>query len=284
MRLRRFVFASAITFTAGLAACGGAQDKPPGPLARHFDESFIAQIGMDEKQALIKAQSDFNVAKLEQDKATADEREAKTLLDVARNEMGAARLDEQSATTRKKAADASADQNRIAAAAKEQSGAELARRAAEQRVHYLESYQRWLHVLLRYTQHNFFWREAQMELAEAKLAQAKNIQPAGFRYDDYANQEQDRARKTSDAKAKADAERGKAQDERSKWLSIQGEADKTLGKKSEFPDPLAPKPEPTGPSTNGGAGYTVGNDGSSSDQHVPTPDDPTKTAPAPAPQ
>ncbi len=283
MRLRRFVFACAITFATG-AACGGAQDKPPGPLGRHFDESFIAQVAMDEKQALLAAQSEFNRAKMEQDKATADEREAKTLLDVARNEMGAARLDEQSAGTRKKAADASADQTRIGAAAKEQAGAELARRAAEQRVKYLEGYQRWLHVLLRYTQHNYFWREAQMELAEAKLAQAKNIQPAGFRFDDYVNQEQDRARHTADAKAKADAERGRAQDERGKWLAIQGEADKTLGKKSEFPDPLAPKPEPVGPSTSGGGGYTVGTDGSSSDQHVPAPDDPTKTAPTPAPQ
>jgi hypothetical protein len=283
MRLRRFFFACAITITAG-AACGGAQDKPPGPLGRHFDESFIAQLAMDDKQAVIKAQTDFNVAKMEQDKAIADERESKTLLDVARNEQGAARLDEKSAASRKTAADTSADQTRIAAAAKEQAGAELARRAAEQRVKYLESYQRWLHALLRYTQHNTFWRESQQELAEAKLAQSKNIQPKGFRLDDYAGQEADRSRRTVDAKAKADAERGKAQDERTKWLAIQGEADKTLGKKSEFPDPLAPKPEPTGPSTAGGAGYTVGTDGSSSDQHVPAPDDPTKTAPAPAPQ
>ena len=192
--------------------------------------------------------------------------------------MTPARLDEKSAQQRKTAADTSADQTRIGSAAKEQAGAELARRAAEQRVAYLESYQRWLHTLLRYTQHNFFWREAQMELAEAKLAQAKNIQPKGFRFDDYASQEQDRARHTADAKSKADSDRSRAQDERGKWLAIQGEADKTLGKKSEFPDPLAPKPEPTGPSTNGGAGYTVGNDGASSDQHVPAPDDPTAPA------
>ena len=57
-----------------------------------------------------------------------------------------------------------------------------------------------------------------------------------------------------------------------------------MSMKSEFPDPLAPKPEPVGPSTSGGGGYTVGTDGSSSDQHVPAPDDPTKTAPTPAPQ
>src|SRR5262249_44694513 len=152
----------------------------------------------------------------------------------AKNELQAAKLDEKSAGTRKQAADASADVNRVNEATKEQRGAELARRAAEQRVSYLQSYQQWLHVAVRFTQENTFYKEAQLQLAEATLARQKNISPKGFKYEDYENQEAERRSRINNAKEKADAARGTALGERTKWLAIQGEADKTLGKKSEF--------------------------------------------------
>ena len=264
--------------------CGGAQDKPPGPLARHFDQSFIAGLSMDDKQAVLKTQGDYNAAQMEQAKAQADEREAKTMLDVAKNEQAAARLDEKSANSRKQAADQSADQNRINQATKEQRGAELARRAAEQRVKYLEAYSKWLHVLLRYTQENTYWQEARYQLAQAKLAKSKNIQPKGFKYDDYVKQEQERAGRTATAKQKADAAKSEALAERTNWLAIQGEADKTLGKTSNLPDPMAPHPAPEGPANAGGGGYTVGATGAKSDADVPKADDATqRPAPAPSP-
>jgi hypothetical protein len=284
MRVRRLVFASVLVVVGSVAAgCGGAQDKPPGPLGRHFDQSFIAGQSLDDKQPVLKAQGDYNSAQMEQAKAQADEREAGTMLDVAKNEQAAARLDEKSAKSRKQAADQSADQNRINDATKEQRGAELARRAAEQRVKYLEAYQKWLHVLLRYTQENTFWQEARYQLAQARLAKSKNIQPKGFKYDDYVKQEQDRAGRTATAKQKADSAKARALAERTNWLAIQGEADKTLGKASSFPDPMAPHPGPTGPATSGGGGYTLGSQGAKSDQSVPKADDATKV-PAPAPE
>jgi len=284
MRVRRLVFSSVLVVVGSVAAgCGGAQDKPPGPLSRHFDQSFIAGQSLDDKQPVLKAQGDYNAAQMEQAKAEADEREAGTMLDVAKNEQGAARLDEKSAKSRKQAADTSADQNRINDATKELRGAELARRAAEQRVKYLEEYRKWLHVLLRYTQENTFWQESRYQLAQAKLAKDKNIQPKGFKYDDYVKQEQDRAGRTATAKQKADEAKSRALAERTNWLAIQREADKTLGKTSSFPDPMAPHPGPTGPATAGGGGYTVGSQGGAkSDQDVPKADDATKV-PAPAP-
>ena len=204
------------------------------------------------------------------------------MLDVAKNEQQAAKLDEKSANTRLTAANSSADQTRINEATKEQRGAELSRRAADERVKYLEQYQKWLHVAVRYTQENTFWKEAQLQLAEAQLAKAHNIQPKGFRFEDYENQEAERRSRTNGAKEKSDRSKGDAMTARTSWLAIQGEADKTLGKKSEFPDPMAPKQEPEGPATAGGGGYTLGNQGASSDTHVPTADDPTKQ-PAPPP-
>ncbi len=262
------------------ASCGGAQDKPPGPLSHHFDETFILRLSVDDQKAVIAAQGEYDLAKREQAKAQADEDESKSMLDIAKNELAAAKLDEKSAQTRKQAADASADTNRVNEATKEQRGAELARRAAEQRVAYLKAYQAWLHVAVRFTQENTFYKEAQLQLAEATLAKQKNISPKGFKYEDYENQEAERRSRINNAKGKADAAKASALGERTKWLAIQGEADKTLGKKSEFPDPMQPKPE--GPATAGGGGYTLGTEGTS-DTHVPTADDPTKQPPPPPP-
>ena len=167
-------------------------------------------------------------------------------------------------------------QTRINEATKEQRGAELARRAGEQRVSYLQAYKTWLHVAVRFTQENTFYKEAQLELAEAALAKAHNIQLKGFKFDDYENQEAERRGRITTAKEKSDRAKAEALDKRTQWLAIQGEADKTLGKKSDFPDPMAPKQQPEGPASAGGGGYTLGSQGQSNDTHVPTADDPTK--------
>jgi hypothetical protein len=236
--------------------CGGPQDGPPKPLSKRFDDMYIAAVPVTEKPAVIKTQNDWSVAKMEKAKADADLAEAGVLLDVAKNEREATRLDEKSAQSRKAAADQSADQNRVNAAMKEIRGAELARKAADERVKYLESYREWLKVLGRFTEHQMYWREAQYELAKAKIARDKNIQPKGFLYEDFVKQEQDRARKSADGRTKSERARSKAFEARTRWLSLQGESDKLLGKKSTFPDPLAPKPVPGGDATQGAGGYT----------------------------
>jgi hypothetical protein len=234
-----------------VVACGGSQDSPPKPLSRHFDDMYIAAIPMADKQVVIKTQNDWSIAKMEKAKADADWNEAGVLLDVAKNEREATRLDEKSAKSRKDAADKSADQNRVNQSMKELRGTEVARRAADERVKYLEAYRAWLKVLVRYTEHQMYWREAQFELAKAKLARDKNIQPAEFRFDDYVKQESDRSKKAQDGRAKSERARSKATESRTRWLALQNEADKQLGKKSTFPDPMAPK-------QTDGSGFTVG--------------------------
>jgi hypothetical protein len=244
MRLQTLAWVGAVgAVLFGLAAsgCGGPQDGPPGPLSKRFDDMYIATVPVTDKPVVIKTQNDWSVAKMEKAKADADAAEAGVLLDVAKNEREATRLDEKSAQSRKKAADQSADQNRVNAAMKEVRGAELARRAADERVKYLEAYREWLKVLVRFTDHQMYWREAQFELAKAKIARDRNIQPKGFAYDDFVRQEQDRARKSADGRTKSERARSKAFEARSRWMSLQGESDKLLGRKSAFPDPLAPK-------------------------------------------
>ncbi len=241
------------------AACGGgSSDGPPPPLGKHFQESFIAGLPVEKQSEVIKAQSDYNVANREKAKAEADLREQALQLSVAKNEANAAKLDLDSANSNLKAAEASADRNRINDATREKRGAELAKNAADERVNYYTAYGKWLHRQLRWSQENAYWREAVYELAKARLAQANNIAPAGFNHQDYVRQEEDRNRRTQAAKGKADDAKGAALSARQKWVVIQGEADKTLGKQSQFPDPMSPKPvEGTDP-TQGAGGSTIG--------------------------
>lgn len=253
--------------------CGGSQDGPPGPLSRHFDDTFLAQIPLDQRKDEIAAKQAYDIASLEKAKAAADYNESRVQLDVAKNERDAARLDEKSAKTRQKAATDSADMNRVKEADKEVKAATAAKEAAEKRYDYINAYRTWLKKLMRFTEHNAFWKEAQYELAQAKLAQSNNIQPKGFVFDDYVKQEADRQRKVTDAKQKAEREKQLAMSARSKWTAIQNEADKLLGKKSEFPDPMAPNQVKGTDQSAGAGGYTIGNDsGSGADTTQPVQD------------
>jgi hypothetical protein len=269
--------ASSILLVLGLAiaGCGGNGDPGPQPLSTHFTDSFIAGISVDQQGDVVAAETAFSVAKRERDKAEADQREAKVTLDVARNEAKAAKLDEASAKTRVDAARTSADQTRIKEAEKEQQAAQLARTAADERVKYYTAYQDWLKAAWRYAAENTYWRESQYELAKARLAQKNNIAPPGFNYDGYVQQENQRSKKAETYRGRADDARNKATAARSRWVAIQGEADKILGKKSEFPDPLQPKPMGDDPSMGAGGMTIGGGGGTSSEGSVPTPDNPT---------
>jgi hypothetical protein len=242
-----------------LAACGGgASDGPPPPLGKHFQESFIAGLPVDKQTEVIKTQSDYNVANREKAKAEADLREQSLQLSVAKNEANAAKLDLDSANSNLKAAEASADRNRINDATREKRGAELAKNAADERVKYYTAYGNWLKRQLRYTEENAYWREAQYELAKARLAQSNNIAPAGFNYQDYVSQEEQRNKRTQTARSKGESAKSDALSARQRWIVIQGEADKTLGKQSQFPDPMSPKPVEATDPTQGAGGSTIG--------------------------
>lgn len=266
----------------GLSACGGPSDPAPGPLSRHFDDTFLMSIPVDQRKEEIAAKQAYDVAVLEKGKAQADYNESRVQLDVAKNERDAARLDEKSAESRATAARSSADLNRIAEAEKEIKAAKSAREAADKRYEYMVAYREWLKRLMRYTEHQAFWREAQYELAQAKLAQANNIQPAGFVFDDYVRQQEDRARKHADYKSKVDEDKSRALEARSKWLAIQKETDKLIGRASQFPDPMAPKQVKGVDPELGAGGYTLGGaEEKKSDTQVQPVQDPTKKEPPP---
>ncbi len=277
-RIHSLVLASLLSgLLLSSAACGGASDPPPAPLGRKFDDKFLASVPLDQRKDEIEAKQAYDIAALESGKAEADYNEARVQLDVARNEREAARLDERSAASRAKAASQSADQTRIKEADKETQGAKLSREAAEKRYAYIESYRKWLKRLMRYSEHNMYWKEARYELAQAKLAQRNNIQPAGFNVDNFVKQEGDRARKVTDYKRITDGDRKSAESARSSWLALQASADKVNGRKSQFPDPMSPQQVKGVDPNMGAGGYTPGSDGgNASDDEIQPVQDPTQ--------
>ena len=225
-----------------LASCGGgSDDSPPGPLGKHFDDMFIADVGMDQKQQVLQTQQDWSVAKMENAKAEADFNEANAQLTAVKNDQKGTKLAIDTAISNKKQAESSADNNRINAAAKELHTAEALSKAAELRVKYYEAYKNWLKRHWLYTQENMYWQEAKFELAKSQLAQKNNKSPKGVDYNWFPSQEQQRAKRVGGAKTKADNERGKANSARDAWVKQQESADKDAGRPSGLPDPMAPK-------------------------------------------
>lgn len=257
----------AITLLAAAAGCGSSESAP-GPLSKHFDDMYIARVPIDQQRAAVEApQSQYQVGKMENANAEAEEQEAKSQLAVVKNDQKASKLAVDSALSNKKSAESSQDQNRINQAARDLHAAEAAQKAAQARVKYFEAYTNWVKKQHRATQENMYWREAQFELAKSQLAQKNNVAPKGVQYDWYPKQEADRGKRAASAKQKADDEKKKALAARDNWIKLQADSDKENGRTSALPDPMAPKVAPT----------AVGGGGVTSAPIAPTP------APAPAP-
>jgi len=254
MRSSSKIFAIAVlTGVVALGACGGAQDTPPGPLAKHFDDMYIAAIPLDQKQPVVQSQNDWSVAKMENAKAEADFNETATQLTIVRNDQKAAKLAIDSAVSAKKSAEASADTNRINQATKELHTAEDLAKAADERVKYFEAYRDYLKIELRYAQENMYWREGQYELAKAQLGQKNSIAPKGVQYDTFPAQEQERGNRTSAAKQRVDTAKQRVMSARDNWLKAQETADRESGHPTNLPDPMAPKVAPATTESTGSA-------------------------------
>lgn len=244
MRLLSKIFAIGVAVSVAAGCGGGSSDSPPTPLQRKFDEIHVAKFTLEQKANIVKTRNDWEIARMENANAEAQMNEANTQIGIVRNEQKAAKLAVDNAVTNKKAADASADTNRINAATKELRTAELALRAAEARTRYFEAYREYLKRLVRYTAETMYWREAQFESAKAQLAQQNSIAPKGVDYAWYPRQEAERGKRAEAARGKVDGEKARAQSARDNWLQQQQAADQASGKPSSLPDPMAPPAQP----------------------------------------
>jgi len=204
-----------------LLACGGGGDPGPKPLKHHFDDMHIAAVPLGEKQPIIQTQNDYSVAKMEHAKANSDWNESDTKLVVAKNEREQAILAERSASSEKSAADDSSDMTRVNATAVEARRAEMARKAADEKVSWLKAHRAYLKKWVRYTEENMYAKEASYELAKARVAKAKNIKPKGFDFGDYEKQYKDRSERAQRARSVASKEKSHADEKQKKWKSMQ---------------------------------------------------------------
>lgn len=237
---------ASFALSGALAACGGTDDSPPGPLARHFDDMYIAQISVDQKTAIVNQQQAYSVAKMENAKAEADLQDiTNNRLPVARNELKTLRIGVDTAVTQKKSAQQSNDTNKINDAAKALDVAQKLEKAGVAHVKYLESYASYLKATSRYTAENMYWQEAKFELSKSTLAQNSHLAPANIKYEWYPSQEQERGKRVERAKGKWESARNSANSAREAWLSQQKDADAANGNHpSSYYDPMAPAPAP----------------------------------------
>ena len=220
-------------------ACGGSSDTPPGPLGKHFDDMYIAQIPLDQKTQVVQTQNDWSLAKMAQAKAEADYNDSATVISVARNDLKASRLGVDSAISQKKSAQSSNDNNRINQATKDEQVAEHLSKAAEARVKFLEAYRDYLKVVWRQSQEMMYWREAQYELAKSSLAQKTNISPKGVKFEWYQSQEKERGSRAATWKGKLGDKQKQTQASHDNWVKLQKTADTENGHPSALPDPMA---------------------------------------------
>jgi hypothetical protein len=241
--LSNFVAIGAVLCAVGCG--GGSSESAPGPLGKHFDDMYIADIPLDQKGTVVTSQNEWAKAKMENAKAESDYNTINNQVSIVKNDQKAAKLKVDSALSNKKTAEASADANQMNQAEKELRTAELGVKAADARVKYYEAVRSYMKKYWHYTQENMYWRESQYELSKAQLAQKANKQPKGVDYQWFPKQESERSKRAASAREKAENEKGKATAARDKWNAQQQAADQASGQPSHYPDPLAPAPTPT---------------------------------------
>jgi len=187
---------------------------------------YIARVPPAEQADVVAAHSEYHKARLAHATAENDWKEWKTQIEISRNELKAASLMESSAQTRKKAADASGDMNRVNTATREIRSAEMARKAADMKVDYYKAKHKFLKKYAAYKKEEMYYKQAQHELAKADVAKQKNIRPKGFAYPAYQKQVQGRSRDVQRAKFQTDRERTKIDGLKAKWQKQQAAAEK----------------------------------------------------------
>lgn len=189
------------------AACGAGGAK------YHVDDSSLASASVQEKQGVLAAQQEKEVAKTEQQKSEADLKNVDNELSVAENDYKSAKLQLDTAKLNQKAAEQAGDENRKQQAMHDLRVAELGVKAADAKVDWLNKKRKWIKSQRDAADDHFAAADSRCELEKAKLAQQKGIKPSkdfdvmNFESDNMKKQQQYSSSRMDADKMQADVDR-----------------------------------------------------------------------------
>jgi hypothetical protein len=220
---------SLLALLAVAPACGGGGANRPGPLKYTIEDMYLARVPMEEKAGVLEAKNEYDMALMERQSVEADVSESGTELQVAKNELAQAKLDEKSAQSRKKAADDSADVARMDAAARDLRVAQLARQAATKKVEYMTARRDFLKKKLAQAEDEAYAKEARYEVVKARLAKSNNIRPKGFEAANYERQAEERSKHAQRTRALIQREGARAETLRREWQALVRDTERARG-------------------------------------------------------
>lgn len=156
----------------GAIGCGGGGAK------YHVNDNALAGASVQEKQGVLAAQQEKDVAKTEQEKAKSDLGTVENQLDVAENEYKQAKLTLDNAKLGQKSVEASGDVNGKQKAINDVRVAQLGVKASDAKVDWLSKKRKWIKAQRDAADDHYAAADSRMELEKAKLAQQKGIKPS----------------------------------------------------------------------------------------------------------
>jgi hypothetical protein len=242
----------ALLLAAIASGCGGGE-VAPGPLRFTLEDKHLAAIPVAEKQPVVAAKQEYDVAQMNCDKNVSDLDESKLEITKAKNEVEQRILDEKSARAERQKAQSGADQTRRNNAERDARTAELGRRAADGKLAYMKAKKKYGDAMVRFCQRDIYAKQSKLELEKARIANAKDIRPTGFDFAAFDKQYNQRTQEAQKARAKAEQESKKAEEKRVAWDKLEQEymgargvdqAKDTTGANTTPPPPLPTTPDP----------------------------------------
>ena len=200
--------------------------KPAGgPLAHTFDNTRIAAVPLDQKQPVVQAQQQHDLALLHQSTVTATYRDSEIEQDLAEHQSDRAVVVSQLVASRQPDARPSAPSTESAT---------LARRTAEAKVDFMRARRGWLAKAAEASLFAVYAAQAKLELERARVAQANRVTAADFNLEAYQRQLESREQAAKLAGEASDSERKSAETKLAAW----GELERAYLEASSVSGPL----------------------------------------------
>jgi hypothetical protein len=226
----------ALLFLAGCAKPAG------GPLSQTFDNTKLAAVALDQKQAVTLAQQAHDVALLQHKLASSAYRESEIEEDLAEHQAERAVVVSFLVASRQPDAKPAPATNESSAQARKVAGAKLA---------FMEARRAWLRKASDGALYEVYATQARLELERAKVAQANRLVGADFNVDAYQKQADTRGSSARSAADATESERKQAEAKLAGWAELEGAYLKTSGlagplESSRYAPEVKPR-EPTPP-------------------------------------